>query len=269
MEKVIHDFYSGLFESHVHLPPCHLSHNGYVVSSVLPSEIRHAISSVKKRTAPGPDRIRPEHLKSLPPALINILARLFTPTCRSARWKTSSTLLLHRRGDAHDISNHRPICLLSVVCKLFTGDIRASDTSAGSKVGFFVATKSCGVARVNSMEPAGHNYTLILHMKHHNALVTGGDRAYLLQCFIGKPLEDQELTADLGVMKGELMIAETISLSSVPPTCAYSIRKDAPNGTIVTNAFVGQTVYHRWECDGEQGEFESHRLPQVHCFVRN
>lgn len=52
------------------------------------------------------------------------------------------------------------------------------------------------------MEPAGHNYTLILHMKHHNALVTGGDRAYLLQCFIGKPLEDQELTADLGVMKG-------------------------------------------------------------------
>lgn len=151
--------------------------------------------------------------------------------------------------------------------KICRKDIRASDTSAGSKVGFFVATKSCGVARVNSMEPAGHNYTLILHMKHHNALVTGGDRAYLLQCFIGKPLEDQELTADLGVMKGELMIAETISLSSVPPTCAYSIRKDAPNGTIVTNAFVGQTVYHRWECDGEQEANNVYGI-QVHsCYA--
>ncbi|VDO72150.1 unnamed protein product [Heligmosomoides polygyrus] len=44
----------------------------------IPFEIRNAISSVKKRTAPSPDRIRPEHLKNLPPALINTLARLFT-----------------------------------------------------------------------------------------------------------------------------------------------------------------------------------------------
>ncbi|VDP02573.1 unnamed protein product [Heligmosomoides polygyrus] len=78
MEKVIHDFYSHLFDSHVHLPPRHYPQDDYVVPSVLPSEIRHAISSVKKRTAPGPDRIRPEHLKNLPLALINILARLFT-----------------------------------------------------------------------------------------------------------------------------------------------------------------------------------------------
>ncbi|VDP30293.1 unnamed protein product [Heligmosomoides polygyrus] len=49
-EKVIHDFYSDLFDSHVHLPPRHLQQDGYVVPSVLPSEIRHAISSVKKRT---------------------------------------------------------------------------------------------------------------------------------------------------------------------------------------------------------------------------
>ncbi|EYB84934.1 hypothetical protein Y032_0307g2031 [Ancylostoma ceylanicum] len=56
MEKVIYDFYSELFDSHVHLPPCHLREDGYVIPSVLPSEIRHAIKSVKSRTAPGPDR---------------------------------------------------------------------------------------------------------------------------------------------------------------------------------------------------------------------
>ncbi|VDO97771.1 unnamed protein product [Heligmosomoides polygyrus] len=43
MEKVIHDFYSDLFDSNVHLPPCHLPQDGYVVPSVLPSEIRHAV----------------------------------------------------------------------------------------------------------------------------------------------------------------------------------------------------------------------------------
>ncbi|EPB67136.1 hypothetical protein ANCCEY_13775 [Ancylostoma ceylanicum] len=31
MEKVIYDFYSELFDSHVHLPPCHLREDGYVI----------------------------------------------------------------------------------------------------------------------------------------------------------------------------------------------------------------------------------------------
>ncbi|VDP22021.1 unnamed protein product [Heligmosomoides polygyrus] len=76
--------------------PCHLPQDGYVLPSVLPSEIRHAISSVKERAAPGPDRIRPEHLKNLPPTLINTLARLFTfylSECKVlSQWKTSITV---------------------------------------------------------------------------------------------------------------------------------------------------------------------------------
>ncbi|KAK5965260.1 ZP domain-containing protein [Trichostrongylus colubriformis] len=146
-------------------------------------------------------------------------------------------------------------------------DIRALESSTNLTVGFFVASKSCGVTRVHSVEPPGNNYTLILHLKHRVPLVTGGDRAYLLQCYIGKPSHDLDLSADLAVTKGELMIAETISLLSVPPTCSYSIRKDSPNGTIVKNAFIGQTVYHRWECDG--GE-EANNVYGIHihsCFA--
>ncbi|EYC12427.1 hypothetical protein Y032_0047g1473 [Ancylostoma ceylanicum] len=124
MEKVIYEFYSDLFDSHVHLPPCHLREDEYVIPSVLPSEVRHAIKSVKNRTAPGPDRIRPEHLKNLPTALVNTLARLFTrylSECKvPSQWKTSRTVLLYKKGDPQDIGNYRPICLLSVVYKLFT-----------------------------------------------------------------------------------------------------------------------------------------------------
>ncbi|EYC44863.1 hypothetical protein Y032_0447g1621 [Ancylostoma ceylanicum] len=52
--------------------------DGYVILPVLPSEVRHAIKSVKNSTVPGPDRIRPEHLKNLPTALGNTFARFFT-----------------------------------------------------------------------------------------------------------------------------------------------------------------------------------------------
>ncbi|KAK6756218.1 hypothetical protein RB195_014550 [Necator americanus] len=41
MEKIIYDFYSDLFDSHVHLPPDHLREDGHITPDVLPSEIRH------------------------------------------------------------------------------------------------------------------------------------------------------------------------------------------------------------------------------------
>ncbi|KIH50074.1 hypothetical protein ANCDUO_19850, partial [Ancylostoma duodenale] len=81
-------------------------------------------------------------------------------------------------------------------------EIHSSKGSSNSSVELFVASKQCGVTRVKSVEPAGLNYSLILHLVHHGSLVTGGDRAYLLQCFIGKPSEDREVAADLTVMKG-------------------------------------------------------------------
>ncbi|KAE9412687.1 hypothetical protein Angca_009404, partial [Angiostrongylus cantonensis] len=52
------------------------------------------------------------------------MAWLFThylSECRvPTQWKTSETVLLFKKGDLHDIGNYRPICLLSVVYKLFT-----------------------------------------------------------------------------------------------------------------------------------------------------
>ncbi|KAK6742174.1 hypothetical protein RB195_009815 [Necator americanus] len=124
MEKIIYDIYSDVFDSHVHLLSHHLREDENVIPEVLPSEIRHAIMSVKNRTAPSPDRIRPEELKNLPPVLINTLARLFTHYLSEFKvpkqWKTSKTVLLYKKGDPHDIGNYRPIWLLSVIYNLFT-----------------------------------------------------------------------------------------------------------------------------------------------------
>ncbi|XGW34381.1 hypothetical protein V3C99_018337, partial [Haemonchus contortus] len=79
---------------------------------------------MRNGTAPGPDRIKAEHLKSLPPVIVKTLARLFTRYLSECKvptsWKTSKTVLLYKKGDPDDIGNYRPICLLSVIYKLFT-----------------------------------------------------------------------------------------------------------------------------------------------------
>ncbi|KAK6734267.1 hypothetical protein RB195_017818 [Necator americanus] len=106
MEKIIYDFYS---DSSLR-QPCPLTSS--------PSEGR--------RTCPSKDSpVRNTTCyHSLPPVLINTLARLFTrylSECKVPKqWKTSKTVLLYKKGDPHDIGNYRPICLLSVIYKLFT-----------------------------------------------------------------------------------------------------------------------------------------------------
>uniref|UniRef100_W6N9A1 Craniofacial development protein 2 n=1 Tax=Haemonchus contortus TaxID=6289 RepID=W6N9A1_HAECO len=46
MRRVIYDFYLDLFDSHVYLPTHYLMQDEYIATSVLPSEIRHAITSM-------------------------------------------------------------------------------------------------------------------------------------------------------------------------------------------------------------------------------
>nr|CDJ80166.1 RNA-directed DNA polymerase (reverse transcriptase) domain containing protein [Haemonchus contortus] len=79
---------------------------------------------MKNCTASGPDRIKPEHLKIIPPVIIKTLARLVTRYLSECKlltsWKTNRTVLLYKKGDPDDIGNYRPICLLSVIYKLFT-----------------------------------------------------------------------------------------------------------------------------------------------------
>ncbi|VDO91246.1 unnamed protein product [Heligmosomoides polygyrus] len=82
-----------------------------IISSTMLRELRqsHAISSVKKRTAPGSDRIRTEHLKNLSPVLINTLVQLFTrylSACNvSSQLMTTKRVLLYKKRDVHGLNN--------------------------------------------------------------------------------------------------------------------------------------------------------------------
>ncbi|KAK6765513.1 hypothetical protein RB195_025430 [Necator americanus] len=94
------------------------------VEEALPSKVRHAIMPVTNRTALGPDRIRPEHLKNLPPVLINTLARLFTrylSECKEAGFRKGFSTIDYNHTASKLIEVSReykmPLCITFIDLK--------------------------------------------------------------------------------------------------------------------------------------------------------
>uniref|UniRef100_A0A7I4Y7B9 HORMA domain-containing protein n=1 Tax=Haemonchus contortus TaxID=6289 RepID=A0A7I4Y7B9_HAECO len=79
---------------------------------------------MRNGTAPGPNTIKADHLNSFASVIVKTLARLFTRHLSECKvctlWKTSKTVSLYKKGDPNDIGHYCPVCLLSLICKLFT-----------------------------------------------------------------------------------------------------------------------------------------------------
>ncbi|KAK6735789.1 hypothetical protein RB195_018812 [Necator americanus] len=118
MEIITERFYSNLFRSSTPVSSPIIP-TGEAPPRILPSEVRVAIKSMKPGTAPGPDFISADFLRAGGHPLHVILTAHMTSYLQKERipdqWKTSRTVLIHKKGDREDLRNYRPICLLSVL----------------------------------------------------------------------------------------------------------------------------------------------------------
>ena len=128
MESIAEKFYTNLFRSSTPVPDPYIP-TGEIPPRILPAEVRAAIDSTKAGTAPGPDQISADLLRAGGHRLHEILAAHMTSYLQKERipdqWRTSRTVLLHKKEEREDIRNYRPICLLSVLYKVFTKIILA------------------------------------------------------------------------------------------------------------------------------------------------
>lgn len=94
------------------------------VPPILDSEIRVALKELKKGKTPGEDCITNECLQMSEELITKPLRDIFNEIIRTERipdqWKVNSIILLHKKGAKDDLSNYRPISLLSNIYKLLS-----------------------------------------------------------------------------------------------------------------------------------------------------
>ena len=113
-----------------------------------------------ENTSPGDDRLTYNHWRSVDPAC-TVIAAIFNICLKYERipedWKTSTTVLIYKKGDPEEVTNWRPIAILRTIYKLYTGVLAKRTTQ------WLINNKVLSPAQKGFLPFDGvfeHNYTL-------------------------------------------------------------------------------------------------------------
>ncbi len=130
---------------------------------IMPDKIAKKLRSLSN-SPPGADRVEYRHLKSIDPkgeVLCSIYNWCLIENDVHSNSKTSRTLLIHKKRDAEDISNFRPIALMSCIYKLFMS------VMANCLVNYSIDNNYLSSSQKSARPTEGcyeHTYIFIIHI---------------------------------------------------------------------------------------------------------
>jgi hypothetical protein len=95
------------------------------------------LKSLSNNKAPGPDKIPNSILKNMPPRFYKILFIFFKHCYKQKQiptsWKTSLTILLYKKGNPSQLTNHKSIALANTIYKLYTSILTSILSTYGER----------------------------------------------------------------------------------------------------------------------------------------
>ena len=86
-------------------------------SSILKFEVQRAIQKLKIKTSPGEDMVTNASLKLGGDTIVETLTELYNKCLEEEKvvssWMKAIVVLIHKKGDTTEVSNYRPLSLLS------------------------------------------------------------------------------------------------------------------------------------------------------------
>lgn len=118
------EFYKNIFRcTDIQIPTLIERTDEPEIPNILSSEILQIINSLKNNKCPGSDKITYEQIKLNGDVLLPLLSTLFNKILYTEhipeQWKESIIILLHKKGNRNEITNYRPISLITNLYKIF------------------------------------------------------------------------------------------------------------------------------------------------------
>ncbi|KAL1447418.1 hypothetical protein WDU94_003530 [Cyamophila willieti] len=123
--KIVETFYNNLYGDSTKEQMIVINNQDSDVPSITTDEVWKVMRKMKNGKSPGEDGVSIDILKEAGNEFYNLMANLFNKCILMCDipddWKNALMILIHKKGDKKDIGNYRPISLLSVMYKIFTG----------------------------------------------------------------------------------------------------------------------------------------------------
>ncbi|CAB3401343.1 unnamed protein product [Caenorhabditis bovis] len=112
--------------------------------------------------------------------------------------------------------------------------IRKTDNSREVQISFTEGT--CGLTKTPSASGDGYFLNITVILQFHPLIITRADQGIDMSCFVPSVVPQNE-------------IANGVFKNAADTECVYRLHRYNPGQCVALDAKVGETLYHRWECD--------------------
>ncbi|CAB04922.3 ZP domain-containing protein [Caenorhabditis elegans] len=113
----------------------------------------------------------------------------------------------------------------------------------------------CGIRRKRMMNPRGILLDTIVILMFHPVFLTQTDRSYHVQCQYTESERTVTNALDVSMQPASELPQSIQQLNDdSAPVCKYEVLMENAQGPPLSHATVGDLVYHKWSCDGNNKE---------------
>ncbi|VDK73620.1 unnamed protein product [Litomosoides sigmodontis] len=115
---------------------------------------------------------------------------------------------------------------------------------------FALSLGHCGMTAKKTKNPPSVIYRICITVQLYPFFITVSDRSYCVQCVYLVTDVIDNLQQSLSVSDSAPSMLEP-QFNLLAPRCSYQIRRNSTDGPLIHYASIGETVYHIWQCYGE------------------
>ncbi|KAM3723749.1 Cuticlin-6 [Dirofilaria immitis] len=98
---------------------------------------------------------------------------------------------------------------------------------------------TCGLTKTPTIQNDGYVFNITVILQFHPIIITRADQGLSVSCFHRQPVPQKEVSGS--------------SVKKISDTeCSYRLHRFAPGQCVPLDAKVGESLYHKWECDSQE-----------------